>query len=320
MLRRLALMALGAAYYTACVLRRGVYRGHQRFYARAQDGTGLLGAATRAVLTSAPTQLVRDWNNLQSSIDRDRISPMAAADYNDDTLAGYADRYYTPDSAEVPKQQRAAALPLIEQAAGTLSDGSTLVEIGAASGDVSAYVASEFPALQVVGVDLSVAAAETRYDLPNLTFRRGYALDMLEAGEIDAELVFAASTFILFTPLELARYCRALAAPPGRHGDPVRTDLERISGLRGRTAFLSSPRTIGVAPQLRRLPDRCRLPDHPLGLRSVPTPWISPAGHPDHAAGGAAVRRRLPSLRPASRRCRRRCIRSPRASTTPRAR
>jgi hypothetical protein len=205
-------MALGAAYYTACVLRRGVYRGHQRFYARAQDGTGLLGAATRAVLTSAPTQLVRDWNNLQSSIDRDRISPMAAADYNDDTLAGYADRYYTPDSAEVPKQQRAAALPLIEQAAGTLSDGSTLVEIGAASGDVSAYVASEFPALQVVGVDLSVAAAETRYDLPNLTFRRGYALDMLEAGEIDAELVFAASTFILFTPLELARYCRALAA------------------------------------------------------------------------------------------------------------
>jgi precorrin-6B methylase 2 len=203
-------MLLGVAYYLACVARRGFYRGHQRFYATAQ-GTSLLARAAQALLTAPPAALVVDFHNLQESLGRDRISPMAAVDYSDDSLAGYADEQFGKGGGELAEQQRALALPMIERVAATLPAGATLIEIGTGNGDVCAHLAERFPALQVVGVDLSTVVAGRKHDLPNLRFVEGYALDLLEAGELDGELVFAASTFVVFTPLELARYCRALA-------------------------------------------------------------------------------------------------------------
>jgi hypothetical protein len=203
--QRLAFIALGAAYYLTCVLRRGVYLGHQRFYATAQED-GVLSRAARALLTAEPARLAINYHNLQASIGRDRISPMAAAEYADDTLAGYADEQFGKGGDHLENQQRARALPLIEQAASSLPDGATLVEIGTGNGDMCAHLARRFPHLQVIGVDLSVAVAERLHTEPNLRFVGGYALELLEAGELDGDLVFAASTFVVFTPLELARY------------------------------------------------------------------------------------------------------------------
>jgi trans-aconitate methyltransferase len=209
-LSRLALMLLGGGYYLSCVLRSGIYRGHQRVYARAQSD-GLLAHAVQALLTAPPARLAIDYSNLQESIDRDRISPMAAAEYADDTLAGYADETFAKGGVELHDQQRALAVPLIEQVARDLPDGATLTEIGAGNGDICAYLASALPQHQVVGVDLSTVVAERKHQGANLTFRSGYALDLLENGDADGDVAFAASTFVVFTPRELARYCRALA-------------------------------------------------------------------------------------------------------------
>jgi hypothetical protein len=211
MFRRLLLMLVGVGYYIGCVVRLGFYRGHQRFYAVAQD-TGLLADAARAALTAPPAQLVVDYHNLQASLGRDRISPMAAADYSDDSLAGYADEDFAKGGGRLEEQQRALALPMIERVAAALPRGVRLIEIGAGNGDVCAHLAREFPEIQVVGVDLSTVVAQRKHELPNLRFIQGYALDLLEDGELDGDLVFAASTFVVFTPLELAGYCRALAS------------------------------------------------------------------------------------------------------------
>jgi hypothetical protein len=161
MVRRLLLMLVGAGYYLGCVARLGFYRGHQRFYATAQD-TGALSRAAKAVLTSPPAQLVVDYSNLQSSLGRDRISPMAAADYSDDSLAGYADGEFAKGGAGLEGQQRALALPMIKRVAAALPQGATLMEIGMGNGDVCAHLAEEFPDLKVVRVDLSTAVAEAK--------------------------------------------------------------------------------------------------------------------------------------------------------------
>ena len=209
MLQRLTLLLVGAAFYVACVLRHGVYRGHQRFYAAAQEG-GFAGRGAAALLSSAPARLAVDYANFQASVDRDRITAMAAAEYADASLLGYGETEYNKGGDTIEEQQRGLILPLVLEGASRLPAGATIVEIGTGNGDVAMYLAERLPELEIVGVDLSVAAAQENHHAPNLRFVEGYALDLLEAGELDGALVFASSTVVVFTPLELARYLRAL--------------------------------------------------------------------------------------------------------------
>jgi len=61
-----------------------------------------------------------------------------------------------------------------------------------------------------VGIDLSVSHAERCHLATNIRFVGGYALDLLESGEIEAQIAFASSTFSVMPPRELARYIAAL--------------------------------------------------------------------------------------------------------------
>lgn len=202
-------MALGAVLYALHVGRHGTYRGQQRFYAMAQE-VGITGDAARALLTSPPSRLFIDFANLEKSRNRDRITPMAASTYADDSLAGYGDEEYSKSSGALHEQQRGLILARVEAAASELPDGSTVVEIGTGNGDVATFIAEKFPNLQVVGVDLSVLVASRKHQGENLRFVDGYALDLLEDGRLDGDLCFASSTFVVFAPRELARYARAL--------------------------------------------------------------------------------------------------------------
>jgi SAM-dependent methyltransferase len=202
-------MTLGAALYAFNIGRYGIYRGQQRFYAIAQE-TGISSDAARALLASPPSRLFIDFANLEKSRERDRITPMAATTYADDTLAGYADADYSKSPGPLREQQRGLILVRVEAAAAELPDGATIVEIGTGNGDVAAFVARRFPNLKVVGVDLSVAVADSKHQLENLRFVGGYALDLLEGRQLDGDLCFASSTFVVFAPRELARYATAL--------------------------------------------------------------------------------------------------------------
>jgi hypothetical protein len=102
---------------------------------------------------------------------------------------------------------RAIALPDIRSMV-----GATVAEIGTGDGGLLALLAAEFPGTQFVGVDLNVDYAKRTHHLRNLRFLAGYAAEMIEAGALKADLVFASSTFVVFTPREMERYVNALAA------------------------------------------------------------------------------------------------------------
>ena len=253
MIRRGLLKALGAALYAFNVSRRGVYRGQQHFYAIAQE-TGLASVAARALLTSPPSRLFIDFANLKTARDRYRITSMAASTYEDDSLAGYGDPDFSEASGSLRDQQRGLILPRVEAAAAELADGSRIVEIGTANGDVAAFIAQQFPSLRVTGVDLSVKAASAKHQAPNLCFVGGYALDLLEGGELNGNLCFASSTFAVFAPREPARYVRALrdcgyarvilseptsgVYPATPNGPPVSRHLEGDVWHHGYAAYL----------------------------------------------------------------------------------
>ena len=212
-LRGLLRILAGAALYLACVLRGGFYRGHQRFYALAQEQSPAAPLAA-ALLTAPPMQLAVDYASMRAALPRDRISPMAAAEYlGGDDLAGYADETYDKGGADLTDQQRGLVLGPLQRRFVDLPAGATVAEIGTGNGDVVAYLAERHPALEFIGVDLSVATARRKHGrLENVEWVDGYALDLLDRGDLHADLVFASSTFVVLAPLELRRYAHALRA------------------------------------------------------------------------------------------------------------
>jgi SAM-dependent methyltransferase len=158
--------------------------------------------------------LAVDYRNMREALKRDRISPMAAADYlGGDDLSGYGDETYDKGGERLEDQQRGLILPALSRRLETLSAGSVVAEIGTGNGDVIAYLAERYPSLSFVGVDLSVDTAQRKHPgRDNIEWRSGYALDLLERGELRADLVFASSTFVVLAPLELRRYVQAMGA------------------------------------------------------------------------------------------------------------
>lgn len=129
--------------------------------------------------------------------------------YGDDSLHGYGDVEFTrADGKALVDQQRGLVIPLV--AAAVERDRPKLVlEIGA-NGDVVAHLAAGHPAVQFVGCDLSVKNAAAKHRLPNLSFVKGYALDLLRDRSLAPDAVFASSTFCVFTPGELQAYLDAM--------------------------------------------------------------------------------------------------------------
>jgi len=209
--RGLLRIVAGACLYLASVLRGGFYRGHQHFYALSQEESAA-GRWAGAFLNAPPMLLAVDYANMRDALPRDRISPMAAADYlGDDALSGYADPTYDKGGEGLGDQQRGLVLPALDRRLGQLDDGTVVAEIGTGNGDVVDDLAARHPRLRFVGVDLSVVTARCKHrERDNVEWMDGYALDLLEQGALRPQLVFASSTFVVLAPLELKRYVRAL--------------------------------------------------------------------------------------------------------------
>ena len=149
-----------------------------------------------------------DYRVMKDAKDKDRISNEAIRLYSDDSLYGYADWNLDKGGETLEKQQRGLILPYLKE---KVADYPTVVEIGTGNGDVIAQLAKEYPKNNFIGVDLSVSVAQEKHkNIRNLTFMKGYALELLENKKLKGDLVFASSTFVVFTPKELENYFKEI--------------------------------------------------------------------------------------------------------------
>jgi hypothetical protein len=201
-------------YARRSVRHRNASIGAARLYADAQDGNKNAAALLSSPLATAFT----NFGYLQEALRTTGMSPLAAAEYADDTLSGYGDWDYDKGGDTIETQQRGLILPPLTRTLDSLPDRSVVVEIGTGNGDVVAHLADVYRNLTFVGIDLSTRTAQAKHaSVPNLDFRSGYALAMFEAGELRADVVFASSTFVVFTPAELARYMKAFGTAGVRY-------------------------------------------------------------------------------------------------------
>jgi SAM-dependent methyltransferase len=214
-LKERAAVVLGAALLAVA--------GRDRFYRMAQERRGIAGRVASAFCQGHAGRVGQNYAIFRDERDKERITDIALRFYSDDSLHGFADADYSAraDGKPLLQQQRGLIIPLVEHA--IASDRPRVaLEIGCGNGDVLAHLAIAHPDIQFVGVDLSVAVAERKHhNVPNLSFRKGYALDLLREG-LTADLVFASSTFCIFAPKELRAYLDALR--PARRiiiSDPV---------------------------------------------------------------------------------------------------
>jgi len=91
----------------------------------------------------------------------------------------------------------------------------TVVEIGCYYGWVLDLLAREHPQVEFLGIDFMKLLPEinAEFTAPNLRFRAGYALDLLERGEAAGDLYPTCSTITRFKNAELRRYLAAVRNP-----------------------------------------------------------------------------------------------------------
>jgi len=206
------MQGFGLLIFHYFILRYGFYYGRgaiQRALYMKEHGE-FVSNALRAYLIFAQWKrgILVDFDFGQQQHLQDRPSAKAIEDYSTDDLMGYGDEEFTKGGVDIYSQQRGLVLPLVEAALD--KSIKTVCEIGTGNGDVIAHLAQKYPGKKYVGIDFSVATASKKWNLPNLSFVAGYAADLLKTIE-PPDLVFASSTFLLFTPLELENYAKIMS-------------------------------------------------------------------------------------------------------------
>lgn len=186
-----------------------LYKAGGKLYKAAQSDKDSLAKKIAINFFNSPLSIVvRDYYFLKTNADRQRLSTGVIQEYSDESLLGYGDIDYDKGGETLDQQQRGLMLPLLEESL-TEKQGKMekVIEIGCGNGDVLAYLAKRFPDFFFTGVDFFVSNARAKHGkIDNLTFVKGYALELLESEQLKGDILFASSTFCNFTPKELAKY------------------------------------------------------------------------------------------------------------------
>jgi SAM-dependent methyltransferase len=88
----------------------------------------------------------------------------------------------------------------------------SVLNIGCSYGYMDSLLAKDHSTIRFTGVDVTDDTPQKNADLslPNLEFKAGYALDMLEEGSLAADMAYMSSTATVIRNAELHRYVRAL--------------------------------------------------------------------------------------------------------------
>lgn len=183
------------------------YGARTRFYRAAQEDTDLFHGIALRFVRSPLRRLFLDYEFLEENKDRDRLTARAVDQYSDDSLQGYGDAEYTKGGDTLQEQQRGLILPMLEK---FVAGGKSLrvLEIGCGNGDMLAHLKAKYSQHEYVGVDFSVKTAKAKH--PSIGFVKGYALDLLRDGNLQADVVFSSSTWFFFAPKELVAYLEVL--------------------------------------------------------------------------------------------------------------
>ncbi len=124
---------------------------------------------------------------------------------------------FTADEIANPTEWQSYGAQLLLE---TLEDKSlgirSALNVGGYNDKHFSYMARKFPEMKFCSVDFMSEAKMTVFNRllpqsPNWTLKSGYALDLLKKGETDADLVFFASTSLLFNNEELDLYIAEMA-------------------------------------------------------------------------------------------------------------
>jgi len=194
-------------------LIRGSYRTNQILHSKIQKNNNVVGGLLNIVVSSPLRFMFQQHLRYTESRDRDTVSPIAILQYGqDDDLSGYGTEDFAKGGGQISQQQRGMILPTLRDKLKELPSNAVAVEIGTGNGDVSALIATEFPEIKIIGIDFSVTTATKKHsEILNLEFQKGYALELIESGKIQGDIVWASSTFAILTPLEYHRYLAAIS-------------------------------------------------------------------------------------------------------------
>jgi hypothetical protein len=113
-------------------------------------------------------------------------------------------------SRPIERSMQGSVMPLLRRLLHEDSSIRSIVEIGAYHAYVLNVLANEFPNLLIHGVDIhpNMERINAAFTAPNLRFTSGYALEMLEKGELDGDVFLFISTATRLKHEEL-RQCLA---------------------------------------------------------------------------------------------------------------
>lgn len=201
---------LGFLLWFILLVTRGAYKGSNIFYRNALSGKkNIFAALARSFLESPLAKVFTNYDFYKKNKNNQRLSDRVIRTYGSESLDTYGDLDFKKGSDKIEEQQRGLVLPLLESCLKSYSSPGTVVEIGTGNGDVSAQLSESFPNMNYVGIDFFTKNAQIKHgDKKNLTFVKGYALDLFDTKQVKGDVVFASSSFTCFTPEELANYCR----------------------------------------------------------------------------------------------------------------
>ncbi len=105
-------------------------------------------------------------------------------------------------------------IPLVKEVVSQNNDVKRVVNIGAHYGYSDHQLACEFENVDFLSVDFAKNLAEfnAEFERPNLTFRSGYAMEMIKKGELDADVYLFSSTAVVIQNHELLEYFKEIAS------------------------------------------------------------------------------------------------------------
>jgi len=216
--RRLFVVGLTAfcsLWCTALILLMGTYQAPRYIHKKLQTSDSFVWKLMKTFLSvPSPTAfLFLNYNFFLANKSRPRLSS-GVSGYVDGSSGYYSHDFDMGDGESIETQQRGKVLELLLPKLATLPEGAKVCEIGTGNGDVPAYLSEKFPEIFFEGVDFSVNVATEKH-LGNvgrrLSFKEGYGLDLLQAQSLSGDVLFASSTFVLFTPKEIDKYFELLS-------------------------------------------------------------------------------------------------------------
>lgn len=169
-------------------------------------------ALRRAIATADYFRELESYDRVQETgtdrLSQARIDSLSSHDFSTEVLEGWHRTFTGNPESNIQWY----VVPLVKKVLDEDASVRSVLNIGVKIAYFDAELAKAYPDRSFHGVDFMRRLAEfnQRYWQPNLGFTSGYALALLEKGEIGADLTFFSSTAVIIRNHELRKYLSLL--------------------------------------------------------------------------------------------------------------